>query len=232
MRLTRCIVRFALGVVCVAAVTAAVVRAGLGRVRAQRGFVHVSGNHFVGIRGQRLRLIGLDRSGTEYACAGPVAGGGFGYGVFQGPVDDRSIRAMLSWDINAVALPLNEACWLGGYGGLNPQFTGASYRTAIVRYVERLNQFGIYVVLRLSGAAPGDHAYGSDPSSPNEIPMADSDHSIAFWASVAAVFKRNQMVLFHTFDEPRRRLGVSAGWLHRERRSERDQPRCSRCSLR
>jgi endoglucanase len=170
---------------------------------AQRnGFVRVSGNHFVGIRGQTLRLIGVDRSGTEYACAGPVDGGGFGYGVFQGPADDRSIRAILSWDVNTVALPLNEACWLGGYAGLNPRFTGARYRAAIVRYVRRLNHFGVYVVLRLSGAAPGDNAYGSDPSSAEEIPMADSDHSVAFWASLAATFRSSKMVLFHTFDEP------------------------------
>ena len=166
------------------------------------GFVHVSGGHLVGINGQPLRLIGVDRSGTEYACAAPVDGGGFGYGIFQGPADDRSIRAMLSWDINAVALPLNEACWLGGYAGLSPQFTGSRYRTAIVRYVQRLNQFGIYVVLRLSGAAPGDNAYGSDQSSTDEVPMADHDHSVAFWASLATTFKTNKMVLFHTFDEP------------------------------
>jgi endoglucanase len=198
LRLKMSIVRLALGVVCVVAVgwqaAAAPARSG--------GVVHISGNRFIGIGGLALRLIGVNRSGTEYACAGPVAGGGFGYGVFQGPADDRSIRAMLRWDINAVALPLNEACWLGGYAGLNPKFTGARYRAAIVRYVERLNHFGIYVVLRLSGAAPGDHAYGSDPSSTDEIPMADSDHSVAFWASLAATFKPNRMVLFHTFDEP------------------------------
>jgi len=166
------------------------------------GFVHVSGARLIGIHGQTLRLIGVNRSGTEYACAGPVAGGGFGYGVFQGPADDRSIRALLSWHVNAVVLPLNEACWLGGYAGLTPRFTGPRYRSAIVDYVQRLNRFGIYVVLRLSGAAPGNRAYGSDTSSTNEIPMADSDHSVAFWRSVAATFKRNTMVLFHTFDEP------------------------------
>ena len=166
------------------------------------GFVRIQGNRIVGVNGRTLRLIGVDRSGTEYACAGPVAGGGFGYSIFQGPADDRSIRAMLTWHINAVALPLNEACWLGGYAGLNPQFSAANYRAAIVRYVGRLNHFGIYVVLRLSGAAPGDNAYGSDTSSSEEIPMADKDHSVAFWSSVARTFKRTKMVLFHTFDEP------------------------------
>jgi endoglucanase len=197
-------VRALLGAVCVAAVAW---QAPAAPARSSE-FVHVNGARLIGVRGQTLRLIGVDRSGTEYACAGPVAGGGFGYGVFQGPTDDRSIRAMLSWDINAVALPLNEACWLGGYGGLNPQFTGPRYRAAIIRYVRRLNHFGIYAVLRLSGAAPGDHAYGSDPASTDEIPMADSDHSVAFWRAVAAAFKHDKMVLFHTFDEPH-----DVGWV-------------------
>jgi hypothetical protein len=104
--------------------------------------------------------------------------------------------------VNAVALPLNEACWLGGYGGLSPQYTGSSYRRAIVSYVNRLAHFGIYAVLRLSGAAPGEIAYGSDETSSDEIPMADADHSLKFWTSVAATFKREKRVLFHAFDEP------------------------------
>ena len=196
MRLTA-MARLAVGVCVVAAALAAA-----PALAQARSSVHVEGARLVGVHGERLRLIGVNRSGTEYACAGPVAGGGFGYGVFQGPSDDRSIRAMRSWGVNAVALPLNEACWLGGYAGLDPRFAGAPYRSAIARYTRRLEHFGIHVVLRLSGAAPGDNAYGSDTSSSNEIPMADADHSVAFWASVAAAFRSDRRVLFHTFDEP------------------------------
>ena len=32
--------------------------------------------------------------------------------------------------------------------------------------------------------------------------MADADHSLGFWTSVASTFKSDKMVLFHTFDEP------------------------------
>jgi endoglucanase len=166
------------------------------------GVVHVSGHRLIGVDGRMLRLIGVDRSGTEYACSGPDGMGGFGYGIFQGPVDAGSVRAMRSWHINAVALPLNEACWLGGYARLKPEFTGARYRRAIVAYVRRLEAAGIYVVLRLSAAAPGDHAYGADEISSDEVPMADADHSVSFWTSVAATFRGDRRVLFHTFDEP------------------------------
>jgi hypothetical protein len=164
--------------------------------------VRVSGHRLVGVDGHTLRLIGVDRSGTEYACAGPDGAGGFGYSIFQGPADARSVRALLSWHVNAVALPLNEACWLGGYANLKPRFTGAAYRRAIAAYVKQLSAAGIYVVLRLSGAAPGDHVYGSDQISSDEIPMADEDHSVAFWSSVASTFRHSRRVLFHTFDEP------------------------------
>ncbi len=164
--------------------------------------VTVSGGHLVGTDGRPLRLIGVDRSGTEYSCSGAVTGGGFGYGVFQGPADAGSVKALLSWHVNAVALPLNEACWLGGYANLNPDFAGRPYRQAIGDYVRRLTGAGIYVVLRLSAAAPGDNAYGSSDVSSDESPMADADHSIDFWKSVAATFVGYRRVLFHTYDEP------------------------------
>ena len=45
--------------------------------------VSISGNRLIGIDGKPLRLIGVDRSGTEYSCPGAVQGGGFGYGIFR-----------------------------------------------------------------------------------------------------------------------------------------------------
>jgi hypothetical protein len=174
-------------------------------VASAKDAIHIRGGRFIGVNGKPIRLIGVDRSGTEYACTSPLANGsGWGFGIFQGPTDERSIRALLSWDVDAVALPLNEACWLGGFSILSPQFSGASYRNAIVRYVNALNRNGIYVVIRLSGVAPGaDAPYGSvDTSDSTELPMADADHSLAFWSSVGATFRNNPMVVFHTYDEP------------------------------
>ncbi len=71
---------------------------------------------------------------------------------------------------------------LGGYANLDPRYSGRHYRLAIENYVNRLARARIYVVLRLSGAAPANHAYGSDQISSDEVPMADADHSIAFWS--------------------------------------------------
>jgi endoglucanase len=166
--------------------------------------VSVGGNHLVkgsGGHGKKLRLIGVNRSGSEYACSSDDGAGGQGFGFFQGPVNNRSIRALKTWKVNAVALPLNEACWLGGYGGLKPQFTGGAYQAAIAGYVRRLNAHGIYVVLRLSGTGPGDNVYGAAPGD-SEIQLADADHALDFWRSLAARFRGNQGVIFHAYDEP------------------------------
>lgn len=185
-----------------AAALAAVLVLAPGATARRPPMVRVQGARLIGVDGKPLRLIGVNRSGTEYSCAGPVTGGGFGYGIFQGPADARSVQALLSWHVNAVALPLNEACWLGGYGNLNPQYIGDAYRRAIVDYVGLLAGAGIYVVLRLSGAAPGDNVYGTSTVSSDESPMADADHSVAFWRSVAATFRGYRRVLFHAYDEP------------------------------
>lgn len=168
---------------------------------AQALHIAVKGNRLIDGGGKTVRLIGVDRSGSEYSCSGDDGAGGFGYGFFQGPVDNRAVKAMKTWRVNAVAIPLNEACWLGGYGGLKPQFSGEPYRRAIEGYVGRLNAHGIFVVLRLSGSGPGNQVYGAAPGD-SEMPMADADHSLAFWKSVATRFRGNHAVLFHTFDEP------------------------------
>jgi len=49
--------------------------------------LHVRGNRLVNARGQDVILRGVDRSGTEYACIQ-------GWGIFDGPSDAASIRAM------------------------------------------------------------------------------------------------------------------------------------------
>ncbi len=74
--------------------------------------VRVEGNRLVNGNGAPIRLLGVDRSGTEYACVQ-------GWGIFDGPSDAASIAAMASWHINAVRVPPNRDCWLG-INGVNP----------------------------------------------------------------------------------------------------------------
>jgi endoglucanase len=154
-------------------------------------------------RGHVVRLLGVNRSGLEYACIQ-------GWGFFQGPDPDQidsaaMIAAMKSWDIDAVRVPLNEDCWLGLQAP--PGRGGAPYRRIVARYVRALNRAGLYVILDLhwAGAGAGAKAVG-------QTPMADAAHAPAFWRSVASTFKHDHQLVFDLFNEP---YGISWGcWLH------------------
>lgn len=156
----------------------------------------VQGNHLVNAQGHVTRLLGVDRSGSEYACEQ-------GWGIFDGPSSAGSVAAMASWHINAVRLPLNEGCWLNLYTlandpadqGRSPTpFEGSAYRHAIESYVALLLRANIAVILDL-------HALDS-PGGLDVAPMADAAHSVSFWRSVALTFKNDHGVLFDVYNEP------------------------------
>ena len=162
----------------------------------------VRGNHLVDRQGAIVRLTGVNRSGAEYACAE-------GWGVWDGPTDtDGAIEAMVSWHVNAVRIPLNEDCWLG-INHLRPLYSGARYRAAIADYVHRLERFGITPILNLHFSAPGSKVPDG------QAPMADRDHSPAFWRSVATFFKGDHHLIFDLFNEPYpdRNRDSAAAWL-------------------
>lgn len=150
--------------------------------------VRVVGNHLVGASGKQLRLLGVDRSGTETACIQ-------GRSILGGPSDLASVDAMKSWHIDAVRLPLNEDCWLG-LNGVPPRFGGRAYRHAIEGYVHLLNVEGLVVILDLHWSAPG-----REPSTGQQL-MADESHSVAFWHSVGLAFERDRGVIFDLYNEP------------------------------
>jgi hypothetical protein len=157
--------------------------------------LHVSGNRLVNVNGATVVLHGVDRSGTEYRCVQ-------GKGIFDGPSDQASISAMKSWDVNAVRVPLNEACW-NGENYVNPAYAGADYRSAIEAYVQLLNANGIIVILDLhwsDGAYSGPGCSSSQALCPK--PMPDAAGSVPFWSSVARAFKGNDAVIFDLFNEP------------------------------
>jgi endoglucanase len=150
--------------------------------------LHVVDNRLVDREGRTVRLLGVNRSGGEYACVG-------GHGFFAGPTGRRAIDAMRAWRINAVRVPLNEHCWLG-INGAPSEYSRARYRRAIRAYVARLHRAGLYVVLDLHWNAPGRAEADS------QQPMADLDHAPAFWSSVARAFKDDPAIVFDLYNEP------------------------------
>jgi hypothetical protein len=149
--------------------------------------LHVAGNHLLNAHGIPLILRGVNRSGPEYACIQ-------GWGIFDGPSDEASVKAMASWHIDFVRVPLNEDCWLG-INGVSQSLGGVAYRKAIVSYVNLLHRYGMYVELSLIWGAPGANKATYQPGSP------DKDHSPAMWSSLAATFKHDPDVILAPWGE-------------------------------
>jgi len=149
--------------------------------------LHVVGNQLLDNKNRPIRLIGANRSGTEYKCLQE--------GIFDGPHDQASIDAMLIWHINAIRIPLNEDCWLN-INMRGSKYGGDVYQDAIERYVYLLIDNGITPILDLHWSAPGNQqAIGQQP-------MPDRDHSIEFWRQVAEAFLGNDAVILDLFNEP------------------------------
>ncbi|MDP9000966.1 MAG: glycoside hydrolase family 5 protein [Myxococcota bacterium] len=150
--------------------------------------------------GKPVRLIGMNYPGPEYMCLG-----GSTNGIFQGPSDQTLITAIkgqqghAAWNVNAIRVPLNEDCWLG-INGVPAVQSGTAYQNAVITFVKMLRQSGFFVILDLHWNAPA--GYLADA----QQPMADADHSPAFWRSVASIVNANTNrdtgILFDLYNEP------------------------------
>jgi hypothetical protein len=165
-------------------------------VRGAAPDLHVSGNGLFTADGRRVVLRGVNRAGGEYACVQ-------GQGIWDGPMDQASITAMKSWGVNAVRVPLNEACW-NGESYVQAQYRGANYRRAVEAYVRLLNRNGIVAILDLhwtDGLYTGRQAHCGTAEAVCQKPMPDTAQSIPFWISMAQTFKKNDAVIFDVFNE-------------------------------
>jgi endoglucanase len=151
--------------------------------------LHVERSRITDDRGENVFLHGVGRQGTEYMCSKYGA-------LFDGPNDQASIDAMRAWNINAVRVFLNEDCWLS-INGVDAALSGTSYIRAIQDYVALLEKNYLTPILDLQLAAPGTMLAGYP-----QLPMADRDHSPAFWTSVAQTFGADTAVIFDLYNEP------------------------------
>jgi len=159
--------------------------------------VSVSGDHLVDGSGAPMRLLGADRSGTEYACAQ-----GWGFTDSPNPEEPDSpalIAAMRTWKIAAVGIPLNEACWLGT-NGVKSRWGGRNYRRKLATYVDRLEAAGINPILDLHEVVPKGlpAARGTN----GLRPLPDLAHSLPFWRQIAQRYGSDRAVVFDLYNEP------------------------------
>ena len=170
----------------------------------------VSGNRFVDAAGQPVQLRGANVSVLEsWLIQGhdPTRPWGGQPNGNTSLLPDFSLMTA-KWFMNVVRLPLNEASWLGlscvDLGGSNGRAVGSmvradplgNYQSTVQAAVAAANAAGLYVILDLHWAAPGNVC----PVGPNAF--ANADHSLDFWTSVANTFKANPAVLFEAFSAP------------------------------
>jgi endoglucanase len=174
--------------------------------------LHVSGNKLVNAAGQTVRLLGVNRSGGEFACIQ-------GNGMWNGPMDQASVTAMRSWKVRAVRVPLNEECWVGTPDVPAGAPAGATYQANVKTYVNLLIANGITPIVEMHwnyGQYTGPSAGCPDVKATCQKPMPDAQYAPQFWTGVANAFKGNNAVVFDLFNEPypERATGSSetAGW--------------------
>lgn len=167
--------------------------------------LRVANGSLVDGAGKVVQLRGANASGLEST---PIQG--WSPGDPWGGVAPN-FASMQAWHLNAVRIPLNEASWLGlttyDYSGAARKADpGANYVATVKAAVDGATKAGLYVILDLHWSAPNLTTTGHStvlPFSPmGQAPLADADHSIAFWAGVASAFKAYPNVMFDLFNEP------------------------------
>jgi uncharacterized protein (TIGR03437 family) len=162
--------------------------------------IAISGNAFIDAAGNVVQLRGVNLSGMEFTAiqgfdpSDPTGGN-------YGQPDNPNWAAIRSWKANIVRIPLNEASWLAATctdtdGVVHQADPGGNYKEFLANMVKEANAAGLYVILDLHWAAPGN----SCPMLQTQ--MADADHSLAFWTSIATTYKSNPAVMFELFNEP------------------------------
>ena len=157
-----------------------------------------SGNQLVDGSGNPVQFHGSNASGMEQFALNhsPWSGNGLGNA-------EPNWTLFKSWNNNAVRIPLNESSWLdltgtrpdnlatGYYAG-----PASTYKAAIQNAVNHATAAGLYVILDLHWSAPGPYIAVDQSNGANR------DHSVAFWTSVATMFKANPAVIFELYNEP------------------------------
>jgi hypothetical protein len=164
--------------------------------------IKVQSNHLVDANGNTVQLRGVNVSALEFVTINDSKwDNGNPWGNQTGTATPQWSIMADTWKANAVRLPLNQASWLGyicvnkNGASINPDPLG-NYKATVEQAVSAANAAGLYVILDLHWTAPGNTC----PQSQDQ--MADRDHSLAFWTSVASTFKGNPAVLFDLFNEP------------------------------
>jgi len=143
----------------------------------------VRGTRIIAPDGKPITLIGAARFSLEFACQGD--------GHFQ--LSD--FEAMRAWGMNTVRLPLSSAYWRNLDNGC------PDYRATVAAAVAHAEAAGLYVILDLQRDAPFSSPDAAT-SGGAQCPLPDARYDLAFWQSLAAMYRGDPRVLFDLFGEP------------------------------
>lgn len=134
------------------------------------------------IRGQRVRLLGVNVASLEWTSNG------------EGHILDTVQTAIHDWHANIVRLPLSQDRWFGK--GPEQKDGGTAYRALVKQVVDTGSDLNCYVMLDLHWSDTG--VWGKQIG---QHVMPD-ENSIAFWKECAAAYKNHPAVLFDLYNEP------------------------------
>ncbi|WP_341720789.1 Ig-like domain-containing protein [Micromonospora sp. FIMYZ51] len=143
------------------------------------------------------RLAPLARTGAESRCV-------HGRGIWDGPVDADAVSRLVSRGVQAVYLPLNEACWLG-LPYVPPRYRGEPYQQEVTAYVHRLRAVGITPIVALAwshGRYTGPGATCRDERALCAKPMPHATYAVDFWTSVGERLGSYESIVFDLFSTP------------------------------
>ncbi len=137
--------------------------------------------------GNAVTLVGVTRSSLEYECTGD--------GHFQ----LADFRAMSSWGINVVRIPLWSREWL------NLNNDCPNYQQTVQTAIANAEAAGLYVIIDLHWDAPynaPDSQQGGTGSANWQYPMPDTTHDTAFWMDIARIYGNDPDTIFELLGEP------------------------------
>ena len=171
--------------------------------------LHVVGNHIRNAAGRRW-CCAASTARAPSTSASTTAGSS------TARPTSTSIRAIASWKINAVRVPLNEDVLAGDRRRRHRATRRRSTSSAIHEYVGSCSSYHIVPILDLHWVGPGTRA------GRRLQPMPDADHALDFWTDVATTFADDdarrvralQRAVPGSQPRHRRRLAVLARRLH------------------
>lgn len=143
----------------------------------------VEGTRILAPGGKPITLLGAARFSLEFECNGD--------GHFQ--LSD--FEAMRAWGMNTVRIPLSSAFWRNVGNGC------PDYRATVAAAVTHAEAAGLYVILDLQRDAPFSRPEDATTGGA-QCPLPDARYDLAFWRSLAAMYRDDPRVLFDIFGEP------------------------------